>query len=33
MTKVIFKGRTVYEYIVYVQDYKLANVIKENMFQ
>ena len=33
MAKVIFKGRTVYECIVYVQDYKLANVIKENMFQ
>ena len=31
MTKVVFKGATVYEYIVDVQDYKLANVVSEDV--
>ena len=32
MTKVVFKGVTVYEYVAYVQDYKFANVVPENVF-
>ena len=33
MTKVVFKGVTVYEYVVCVQDYKFANAVPENVFQ
>ena len=33
MTKVVFKGATEYEYVIYVQDYKLANVVAEDVFQ
>ena len=33
ITEVVFKGTTDYEYVVYVQDYKLVNVDTEDMFQ
>ena len=33
MTKVVVKSGTVYEYVIYVQDHKLANVVQENMLQ
>ena len=33
MTKVVFKGATEYEYVVYLQDYKLASVVVKDVFQ
>ena len=33
MAKVVFKGTTECKHTVYVQDYKLANVVAEDVFQ